>query len=110
MRNITDREQEQVENNAGNLLDLLQVYTENNKENRRNIEDEFENWTGRWMPHRPGSPSSEVLPGNKLEYYEPVTEPSHEMYMGNVSPQCDDGKVLSPSIYKKNTVQSTHFI
>lgn len=105
--------------------------TGNNKEKRRNLEDDLENWTGRWMPDRfdnptlppkvlpktqqsykygsvaelpwPGrwmpdrpddpTPSSNILPKNERLYeYESITEFPHEMYMGHVSPECDDAK------------------
>lgn len=110
--------------------------TTGNKEKRRNLEDDFENWTGRWMPDRPDNltpppkilpktqqsyeygsvaelphelpwpghwipnrpdvptPSPNILQKNELLYeYESITEFPHEMYMGHVSPECDDAKV-----------------
>lgn len=74
-------------------MHLLHSYK--NKENRRNIEDDLENWTGRWMPDKPddSTPPSKTLPkNNRLYEYESITEYSHE-YMGHVSPECDDAKV-----------------
>jgi len=52
-------------------------------------------WAGRWMPDRPGDPTPppKVLPKNQRQYeYESVTEFPHEMFMGHVSPECDDAK------------------
>jgi len=75
---------------------------EYDKEKRRNIEDEFENWNGRWMPDRPDDPKppSKVLSKTRQQYeYESVTAFPHEMYMGHVSPECDDAKVAIISVY-----------
>lgn len=85
--------EEQDENVVQQLMHLLHSYK--NKENRRNIEDDLENWTGRWMPDKPddSTPSSKTLPkNNRLYEYESITEYPHEMYMGHVSPECDDAK------------------
>ncbi|EZA55425.1 uncharacterized protein LOC105279169 isoform X2 [Ooceraea biroi] len=84
-------DEEQYENVA-RLANRLFRYR---KANRRNIEDM--NWTGRWMPDRPGDPTPppKVWPKNEEKYddrYESVTEFSHGMHHGFVQSQCDDGK------------------
>lgn len=50
------------------------------------------------MPDRPDDPTPppKVLPKDEPRHYESVTESPHEMYMGRVSPKCDDGKVIVP--------------
>ncbi|XP_032688449.1 uncharacterized protein LOC116852328 [Odontomachus brunneus] len=80
------------ENRNLNLLDIYQTYLENNKENRRDV-DELENWTGRWMPERLGDPTPppKVYPHNGLEYEETMAG-HHNMYMGQISSDCDDAK------------------
>lgn len=44
--------------------------TGNNKEKRRNLEDDLENWTGRWMPDRFDNPtlSPKILPKTQQSY------------------------------------------
>lgn len=87
--------EEQDENAVQQLVHLLHSY-KYNKENRRNIENDLENWTGRWMPDRSDDPTPppKILPKNERLYeYESIVEYPHEMYMGHVSPECDDAKV-----------------
>lgn len=92
---------EKQDENVMQLLMLLHHgYKHNreshNKENRRNIDNDLENWTGRWMPDRPddATPPPKILPNNKRLYeYESITEYPHDMYMGHVSPECDDARV-----------------
>ncbi|XP_011874122.1 PREDICTED: uncharacterized protein LOC105565485 [Vollenhovia emeryi] len=95
-----------------NVMQLLHILDDNeySTEKRRNVE-ESENWHGRWTPDRPGDPKplhwsgrwmpdrpddpkppSKVLPKNQQYEYESVMEFPHEMYMGHVSPDCDDAK------------------
>lgn len=93
--------EEQDENVMQLLMHILhhgykQKEQDYNKENRRNIDNDLENWTGRWMPDRPddATPPPKILPKNKRLYeYESITEFPHDMYMGHVSPECDDAKV-----------------
>ncbi|XP_028050080.1 uncharacterized protein LOC105836185 isoform X2 [Monomorium pharaonis] len=94
-----------------NVMQKLLRILDNNeyKEKRRNIEDKFENWNGRWMPDRPGDPKPppKILPMNQPQYeYESMIDFPHEMFMGHVSPECDDAKTnltidwdYSPSAY-----------
>lgn len=53
-------------------------------------------WNGR-MPDRVDTPMYRTQSAkNEQKYeYESVTEFPHEMYMGRVSPKCDDAKVVS---------------
>ncbi|EFN80784.1 Tumor protein p53-inducible protein 13 [Harpegnathos saltator] len=65
----------------------------NIKENRRDTNDDFENWTGRWMPDRLGDPTPppKVYPYSEQEHDKFMSR-SHDIYMGYVSPNCDDAK------------------
>lgn len=47
-------------------------------------------WNGRMFDHV----DALMQPNNEQNEYESVTEFPHEMYMGHVSPECDDAKVL----------------
>lgn len=68
-------------------------------------------WLGYWMPNGPDNPtpSSNIYPKNERLYeYKSITEFPHEMYMGHVSPECDDAKVNVASnhtdcSYRNNT-------
>ncbi|XP_011501945.1 PREDICTED: uncharacterized protein LOC105365472 isoform X2 [Ceratosolen solmsi marchali] len=75
-----------------NLLDILNDYTESEKDHRRDsTDDPYENWTGRWMPSRPGEPT----PPPKVVSNKGKDEESHHdsrVPMGVKSPDCDDGK------------------
>ncbi|XP_072745291.1 uncharacterized protein [Anoplolepis gracilipes] len=124
--------EEQDKNVMQQIIQLFHGY-KYNKENRRNIDQDLENWTGRWMPDRPDIPTPppkvlpktqqsyeygsellheipwpgrwmpnkpddptpplKILPKNEHELYEyeSITEFPH-MYMGHVSPECDDAK------------------
>lgn len=64
----------------------LRRYLARNRENRRDAEDEFENWQGRWMPDRPGQPT----PPPKV--FGKDTHDLHGVPMGQPSDQCDDAK------------------
>ncbi|KAM0733234.1 Tumor protein p53-inducible protein 13 [Formica fusca] len=87
--------EEQDENVVQRLMHLLHYGYKYNKENRRNIDNDLENWTGRWMPDRPDdtTPPPKILPKDKRLYeYESITEFPNDIYMGHVSPECDDAK------------------
>nr|XP_012225307.1 PREDICTED: uncharacterized protein LOC105673903 [Linepithema humile] len=74
------------------------VLPENEQQYEYQSVTEFPNeihWTGRWMPDRPDdpTPSPKIFPDNDQRFeYESVTEVPHEMFMGHVSPECDDAK------------------
>lgn len=78
------------ENRRINLFDLYRTYLKNNRDNRRDIDDETENWTGRWMPDRLGDPTPppKVYPHSEQGYHESMSD-SH---MGRIS-DCDDAQV-----------------
>lgn len=93
----------QDENIMQKLLRILDN-NEYNKEKRRNSEDEFENWHGRWMPDRPGDPKPppKVLPKNQQQY-ESVTKLPHEMYWpGRWMPNRPDDPKPPPKVLPKN--------
>ncbi|KAL6448279.1 hypothetical protein ACFW04_000327 [Cataglyphis niger] len=94
--NVLEEQDENVMQLLMHLLhhDYKQKEQGYNKENRRNIDNDLENWTGRWMPDRPddATPPPEVLKNKRLYEYESITEFPHDMYMGYVSPECDDAK------------------
>jgi hypothetical protein len=82
-----------------NLLDILNDYTEGEKEHRRDsIEDPYENWTGRWLPSRPNDPT----PPPKVVFGRVNNNESHHISgvpMGVKSVDCDDGKVMKYNIF-----------
>ncbi|XP_011700804.1 PREDICTED: uncharacterized protein LOC105457680 [Wasmannia auropunctata] len=96
-----------------NFVDTYR-YNDNdyNKEKRRNIKDEFDNWSGRWISERPSDPKlSKVLPKNQTRYeYESVTEFPREMYMDSVSPECDDAKTNLTIDYNPSDYTCDHNI
>ncbi|XP_018396394.1 PREDICTED: uncharacterized protein LOC108774724 isoform X1 [Cyphomyrmex costatus] len=51
-------------------------------------------WPGRWMPEKPNNSKLpfKISLNNERNEYESITEFPHEMYMGHVSPECDDAK------------------
>lgn len=72
------------------LMDILNDYTDSDKEHQNDSskKDSLENWTGRWMPSRPG----EYTPPPKVFHKE--EHPQDEVVeMGVKSVRCDDGKV-----------------
>ncbi|XP_014480610.1 PREDICTED: uncharacterized protein LOC106747527 [Dinoponera quadriceps] len=75
-----------------NLFDLYRTYLEDNTDrgNRRDIEDDPENWTGRWMPDRLGdpTPSPKVYPHSEQATHKSMMENHHDM--GHTSSDCDD--------------------
>jgi len=98
---------QQDENIVQKLLRILDT-NEYNKEKRRNIEDEFENWHGRWMPDRPGDPKPppKVLPKNQRYEYELVTESPHEMpWPGRWMPDRPGDPKPPPKVLPKNQQQ-----
>ncbi|XP_071652646.1 uncharacterized protein [Temnothorax longispinosus] len=97
------------ENDMQKLLHILDV-NEYNKEKRRNIEDELENWHKHWMPDRPDDPSPKVLPKNQQQYeYKSVTEPPHEMYWpGRWMPDRPGDPKPPPKVLPKNRQQYEH--
>lgn len=61
-------------------------------ESRRNIiDDELEDWPGRWMPDRPNdpTPSPKIFP----KISETNVQSLHGIPMGYSSQNCDDAKV-----------------
>lgn len=93
------------ENRRFNLLDLYQTYLKNNKGNRRDIGDEFENWSGRWMPDRLGDPTPppKVYPYSKQSNDESMVE--HHQNMGQISSDCDDAKVDIVTFYVNSSLE-----
>ncbi|XP_011170662.1 uncharacterized protein LOC105203549 [Solenopsis invicta] len=91
-----------------NLLHILDN-NEYNKEKRRNIKDELENWNGRWMPDRPDDPKPppKVWPKNQQQYeYESVTEiPSEMHWTGRWMPDRPDNPKPLSKILSKNQRQ-----
>lgn len=80
-----------------NLLDVLNEYTESEKDHRRDsTEDPLENWTGVWMPHQPGEPT----PPPKVFYQKHNDDTPHHGDRNPMGAQqkCDDGKVEFKSI------------
>ncbi|XP_076244050.1 uncharacterized protein LOC143185172 [Calliopsis andreniformis] len=74
-------------------LRLLRDYVYRNGENRRNINDEFENWRGRWLPERPDDPipPPKVFPKDSDAVVHGL-ETLHGVPMGQPSVDCDDAK------------------
>lgn len=65
-----------------NLMDVLKARTNQNK-------DPLENWTGRWLPPRPGEwrpPPKIVAKSNQHS--------ENRIPMGVKNAECDDGKVI----------------
>lgn len=89
-----------------NLLDIYRTYLENNKGNRRDIQDESENWTGRWMPERLGDPTPppKVYPYSGQEYKESMAGHHNDIYMGQIS-DCDNAKVDNVTFYTNSILQ-----
>jgi len=94
-----------------NVMQKLLHSLHNNeyKDKRRNIEDEFENWNGRWMPDRPDDPKPppKVFPKNQQQYeYESVTELPHKMYWpGHWMPDRPGNPKPPPKVFPKNQQQ-----
>ncbi|XP_012059423.1 PREDICTED: uncharacterized protein LOC105622616 [Atta cephalotes] len=94
-----------------NVMQKLLHTLHNNeyKDKRRNIEDEFENWNGRWMPDRPDDPKPppKVFPKNQQQYeYESVTELPHKMYWpGRWMPDRPGNPKPPPKVFPKNQQQ-----
>ncbi|XP_018050647.1 PREDICTED: uncharacterized protein LOC108688767 isoform X2 [Atta colombica] len=94
-----------------NVMQKLLHTLHNNeyKDKRRNIEDEFENWNGRWMPDRPDDPKPppKVFPKNQQQYeYESVTELPHKMYWpGHWMPDRPGNPKPPPKVFPKNQQQ-----
>lgn len=77
-----------------NFLKLLRSYGEQGRENRRNIDNDLETWTGRWMPERIGDPTPppKILPQNEYSHDDYSQNFINSIHMGIVSTQCDDAK------------------
>lgn len=92
-RNIADDAQQY--DDFDRLTSLRKYAFDDDRESRRNIDGELENWTGRWMPDRP----NEVTPSPKVvEKVDPITlsgssQSLHGVPMGHPSRNCDDAKV-----------------
>ncbi|OXU17642.1 hypothetical protein TSAR_015970 [Trichomalopsis sarcophagae] len=74
-----------------NLLDVLNEYTESEKDQHRDsTEDPFEHWTGAWMPHQPG----EATPPPKIFHKKPNDDIPHQNGRTPMGAKydCDDGK------------------
>lgn len=104
---------QQDKNIIQNLLRILDN-NEYNKEKRRNIEDELENWHGRWMPDRPDDPKppSKVLSKNQQQYeYKSVTEPPYDMHwLGRWMPDRPGDPKPPPKVLPKNQQDEYKFV
>lgn len=62
--------------------------------NHRNIDNDLETWTGRWMPDRLGdpTPSPKILPKNENLHNDYSQNSLNQIHMGRVSVHCDDAK------------------
>ncbi|XP_058789533.1 uncharacterized protein LOC131663254 [Phymastichus coffea] len=71
------------------LMDILNNYTDNAKGHQRdsNKNDLVENWTGRWLPSRPG----EYTPPPKV-FHKEIYPHNENVQMGVKNVKCDDGK------------------
>ncbi|XP_011700226.1 PREDICTED: uncharacterized protein LOC105457318, partial [Wasmannia auropunctata] len=102
--------QQRNENAMQKLLHILD--NDYNKEKRRNIKDEFDGWSGRWMPERPSDPKPppKVLPKNQPRYeYESVTELPHEVHWpGRWMPERPGDPRPPPKVLPKNQLQHVY--
>ncbi|XP_053983537.1 uncharacterized protein LOC128878902 [Hylaeus volcanicus] len=65
-----------------------------NGKNRRDTDDDFDDWKGRWMPDKPGDPTPppKVFPKMEEDLVRGLLEPIYGVPMGHPSPNCDDAK------------------
>lgn len=77
------------------LTSLRKYAFDHDRESRRNIDDELENWTGRWMPDRPNefTPPPKVLANVDQITLPGSSQSLHGVPMGYPSRNCDDAKV-----------------
>lgn len=86
---------EDLRNVGLDRLYMLRQLICGNAKNRRDTNDEFDNWKGRWMPTRPGDPTPppKIFAKTEEELIRGPLLPTHRVRMGYSSPDCDDAKV-----------------
>ncbi|XP_033355164.1 uncharacterized protein LOC117236380 [Bombus vosnesenskii] len=91
------------------LTSLRQYAFNNDRESRRNIDDELENWTGRWMPDRPNefTPSPKVLAKDDQITLSGSSQSLHGVPMGYPSRNCDDAKTNLTMDWDGNPINYT---
>nr|XP_050849830.1 uncharacterized protein LOC127063748 isoform X3 [Vespula vulgaris] len=89
-----DQNEDSHEQSGINFLQLFRSYGERERENRRNIDNDLETWTGRWMPERLGDPTPppKILSKNEYSHDDYSQNFIHSIPMGIVSTECDDAK------------------
>ncbi|XP_076168557.1 uncharacterized protein LOC143147312 [Ptiloglossa arizonensis] len=91
---LDDYVEEDLRNVGLDRLYMLRQLICGNAKNRRDTNDEFDNWKGRWMPTRPGDPTPppKIFAKTEEELIRGPLLPTHRVRMGYSSPDCDDAK------------------
>lgn len=95
LANFLENEDDGEDRTNTDWIDTLLKYIYRNREKRMEIDDDFENWKGRWMPTRLGEPVAPPKIFPKTENDEIIKyrmQYPHGVPMGESNHKCDDAK------------------